>query len=75
MPTILIVDDDAAMRDGLAETVADLEYRALVAANGADALAGSSPTRLRMKGKAAPAIVPNMTTPTRLNAIVSANTK
>jgi DNA-binding NtrC family response regulator len=39
MPTILIVDDDAAIREGLAETVTDLSYRALVAANGADALA------------------------------------
>jgi DNA-binding NtrC family response regulator len=39
MATILIVDDDAAMREGLAETVADLGHRARLAASGNDALA------------------------------------
>ena len=39
MATILIVDDDDAMREGLAETVTDLGYRAREAATGKDALA------------------------------------
>jgi DNA-binding NtrC family response regulator len=39
MATILIVDDDDAMRDGLAETVTDLGYSARLAASGKDALA------------------------------------
>src|SRR5438874_10809518 len=39
MATILIVDDDDAIRDGLAETVTDLGYRAHLAASGRDALA------------------------------------
>src|SRR5947208_7730564 len=39
MATILIVDDDDAIRDGLAETVTDLGYRAHLAASGSDALA------------------------------------
>jgi two-component system NtrC family response regulator len=39
MATILIVDDDDAMREGLAETVTDLGYRARLAASGKDALA------------------------------------
>src|SRR5436853_6705505 len=39
MATILIVDDDDAIRDGLAETVTDLGYRARLAASGKDALA------------------------------------
>jgi DNA-binding NtrC family response regulator len=39
MPTVLIVDDDAALRDGLAETLADLGHRAEQAADGAAALA------------------------------------
>src|SRR5437870_6204335 len=39
MATILIVDDDDAIREGLAETVSDLGYRAHLAASGSDALA------------------------------------
>jgi DNA-binding NtrC family response regulator len=39
MATILIVDDDDAMREGLAETVTDLGYRPRLAASGKDALA------------------------------------
>ncbi len=39
MPTVLIVDDDAALRDGLTETLADLGHRAEQAADGAAALA------------------------------------
>ncbi len=39
MATILIVDDDAAMREGLAETVTDLGHRACLAASGKEALA------------------------------------
>jgi DNA-binding NtrC family response regulator len=39
MATILIVDDDDAMREGLAETVTDLGYSARLAASGKDALA------------------------------------
>jgi DNA-binding NtrC family response regulator len=38
MPTVLIVDDDAAMRDGLAETVRDLGHDALTARSGREAL-------------------------------------
>jgi DNA-binding NtrC family response regulator len=38
MPTILIVDDDAALRDGLAETVRDLGHQARLAASGREAL-------------------------------------
>ncbi len=39
MATILIVDDDKAMREGLAETIVDLGHQPIVAANGNDALA------------------------------------
>jgi DNA-binding NtrC family response regulator len=39
MATLLIVDDDAALRDGLAETVADLGHRPRTAASGREALA------------------------------------
>ena len=39
MATILIVDDDPALREGLAETVADLGHRPLPAASGSEALA------------------------------------
>jgi DNA-binding NtrC family response regulator len=39
MATILIVDDDRALREGLAETVADLGHRPLSAASGREALA------------------------------------
>ena len=39
MATILIVDDDSALREGLAETVADLGHRPVPAASGAEALA------------------------------------
>ena len=38
MPTVLIVDDDAALREGLAETLADLGHRAEQAADGEAAL-------------------------------------
>src|ERR1700760_3662239 len=38
MATILIVDDDAALRDGLAETLTDLGHHARVAASGREAL-------------------------------------
>jgi hypothetical protein len=43
-----------------------------VATNGADALAGSTPARLRMNGSIEPATVPNVTTPTKLKKIVAA---
>ncbi len=39
MPTILIVDDDAAVRDSLAETVHDFGYQAQLATSGREALA------------------------------------
>ena len=39
MPTVLIVDDDDALRDGLAETLEDLGHRPEQAADGAAALA------------------------------------
>ncbi|MBN9511399.1 MAG: sigma-54-dependent Fis family transcriptional regulator [Alphaproteobacteria bacterium] len=39
MPRILIVDDDTALREGLAETLADLGHRPEQAADGAAALA------------------------------------
>jgi two-component system NtrC family response regulator len=39
MPTILIVDDDAALRDGLAEALADMGHTAVQAADGETALA------------------------------------
>ncbi len=39
MATILIVDDDRALRDGLAETVTDLGHTALPVASGSEALA------------------------------------
>ena len=35
MATILIVDDDSALREGFAETVADLGHHPLPAASGA----------------------------------------
>ncbi|HDR9483194.1 TPA: sigma-54-dependent Fis family transcriptional regulator [Burkholderia aenigmatica] len=38
MANILVVDDDAAFRDGLAETLADLGHRAVEAASGGAAL-------------------------------------
>ncbi|KVQ54893.1 AAA family ATPase [Burkholderia territorii] len=38
MATILIVDDDAAFRDGLAETLRDLGHRVVEAASGREAL-------------------------------------
>jgi DNA-binding NtrC family response regulator len=39
MPTILIVDDDTALRDSLAETVHDLGHQAQLATSGREALA------------------------------------
>jgi two-component system NtrC family response regulator len=42
MANVLIVDDDAALREGLAETVADLGHVPLSAASGRDALAAIS---------------------------------
>ncbi|HJU20544.1 MAG TPA: sigma-54 dependent transcriptional regulator [Stellaceae bacterium] len=39
MPTILIVDDDAAVREALSEAVADFGHAPIAAANGGDALA------------------------------------
>jgi DNA-binding NtrC family response regulator len=39
MATLLIVDDDIALRDGLAETVADLGHAPRTAASGREALA------------------------------------
>ena len=38
MPSILIVDDDPALRDSLAETVRDLGHQPRVAASGCEAL-------------------------------------
>ncbi len=38
MATVLIVDDDAALRESLAETVSDLGHRAVLAASGRQAL-------------------------------------
>jgi DNA-binding NtrC family response regulator len=46
MPTILIVDDDAALRDSLAETLTDLGHRAIVAADGRSALDAASRERI-----------------------------
>ena len=34
MATVLIVDDDAALREGLAETLTDLGHMALTASSG-----------------------------------------
>jgi DNA-binding NtrC family response regulator len=42
MANVLIVDDDAALREGLAETVADLGHVPLTAPSGRDALAAIS---------------------------------
>jgi two-component system NtrC family response regulator len=42
MANVLIVDDDAALREGLAETVADLGHVPLTAASGREALAAIS---------------------------------
>ncbi|WP_414449746.1 sigma-54-dependent transcriptional regulator [Burkholderia sp. 22PA0099] len=39
MATILIIDDDDAFRDGLAETIQDLGYRPIEARSGEDAIA------------------------------------
>jgi len=39
MATILIVDDDVALRDGLAEAVGDFGHRPLSATSGREALA------------------------------------
>ena len=38
MATVLIADDDLALREGLAETIADLGYRPIGASNGRIAL-------------------------------------
>jgi CheY-like chemotaxis protein len=38
MATILIIDDDAALRESLAETLIDLGHRSVQAANGRVAL-------------------------------------
>ena len=46
MATILIVDDDAALREGLAETLADLGHRAVEAPDGDAALAIAARERL-----------------------------
>jgi DNA-binding NtrC family response regulator len=46
MATILIVDDDAAMREGLAETLGDLGHRAIEAPDGDVALAIAARERL-----------------------------
>ncbi|MGJ5048404.1 sigma-54-dependent transcriptional regulator [Bradyrhizobium oligotrophicum] len=56
MATILIVDDDAALRDGLAETLTDLGHEAITAASGREAIGMVSPATdavlldLRMPG-------------------------
>ena len=42
MTTVLIVDDEKDLREGLAETVHDLGYEALVAASGREALAAAA---------------------------------
>ncbi|MCX7383486.1 MAG: response regulator, partial [Alphaproteobacteria bacterium] len=39
MPTILIIDDDADLRAGLAETIGDLGHHAIEAESGAAGLA------------------------------------
>ena len=39
MATLLIVDDDTALRDGIAETIADLGHAPRIAASGREALA------------------------------------
>jgi CheY-like chemotaxis protein len=46
MPTILIVDDDAALRDSVAETLTDLGYHTIAAADGASALEAASRERI-----------------------------
>src|SRR5207248_3201655 len=46
MATVLIVDDDAALRDGLAETLADLGHRPIPAPNGRVALEVAAQERL-----------------------------
>jgi DNA-binding NtrC family response regulator len=46
MATILIVDDDAALREGLAEAIADMGHRALEAPDGNAALAIAAHERL-----------------------------
>ncbi len=43
MATVLIVDDDAALREGLAETLTDLGHAVHTAASGREALAAVSP--------------------------------
>jgi DNA-binding response OmpR family regulator len=46
MATILIVDDDAALREGLAEALVDMGHRALEAPDGDAALATAARERL-----------------------------
>ena len=46
MPTVLIVDDDAALRDSIAETLADLGHRTITAADGRSALEAASRERI-----------------------------
>ena len=47
MPTILIVDDDVALRESVAETVHDLGYQARLAASGREALAILASTEIQ----------------------------
>ena len=44
MANVLIVDDDAALREGLAETIADLGHAPRAAASGREAMRLSLPT-------------------------------
>ena len=46
---VLIVDDDAALREGLAETVADLGHAPRVAASGREALAALARGQYRLR--------------------------
>ena len=43
MATVLIVDDDAALREGIAETLADLGHRSVQAEDGRDYFRAGAP--------------------------------
>jgi DNA-binding response OmpR family regulator len=46
MATVLIVDDDAGLREGLAETLIDLGHRAIAAPDGGIALEAAAQERI-----------------------------
>nr|WP_042674331.1 sigma-54 dependent transcriptional regulator [Methylobacterium sp. B34] len=71
MATILIVDDDRALRDGLAETVTDLGHTALPVASGSEALArlGEGPVAAVLLDLRMPGDLDGMATLERIRAL------